>query len=150
MKASCLDTSAARSPTLSRQRGRLELAQGGTVFLDEVGELAPPLQAKLVRVLEQRVVDRVGGRRSVPIGVRVIAATNRDLEQPGRRPLRQDLFYRLNVVPYHVPRAILLRHDWPGNVRKLSNTIERCGRSSEVLPISCTTMRSDSRSIRRQ
>jgi DNA-binding NtrC family response regulator len=99
---------------LSQQLGRLELAQGGTVFLDEIGELAPGLQAKLLRVLEQRVVDRVGGRRSIPIDVRLIAATNRDLEAAmAAGSFRKDLFFRLNVVQYEVPPLRERRGDIP-------------------------------------
>ena len=99
---------------VSQQRGRLEMAQGGTVFLDEIGELALPLQAKLLRVLEQRVVDRVGGRRTVPIDVRVITATNRDLEAAMTSgQFRQDLFYRLNVVAYELPPLRERREDIP-------------------------------------
>jgi DNA-binding NtrC family response regulator/pSer/pThr/pTyr-binding forkhead associated (FHA) protein len=99
---------------LAQQRGRLEMANGGTVFLDEIGELAPPLQAKLLRVLEQRVVDRVGGRKSVKIDVRVVTATNRDLEaaMTGGH-FRPDLFYRLNVVAYEVPPLRERREDIP-------------------------------------
>jgi Nif-specific regulatory protein len=99
---------------LAQQRGRLEMANGGTVFLDEIGELAPPLQAKLLRVLEQRVVDRVGGRHSVKIDVRVITATNRDLEAAMTSGhFRRDLFYRVNVVAYEVPPLRERREDIP-------------------------------------
>ena len=104
-KASCSATSAARSPAPSRSSaGRLELAHGGTVFLDEIGELAPSLQAKLLRVLQDQIVERVGARRGIPIDVRVIAATNRDLAQAIRDgTFRDDLYYRLNVVSLTIP-----------------------------------------------
>jgi Nif-specific regulatory protein len=99
---------------VSQQRGRLELAQGGTVFLDEIGELALPLQAKLLRVLEQRVVDRVGGRHSVKIDVRIITATNRDLKAAiAAGGFRRDLFYRLDVVTHVVPPLRERREDIP-------------------------------------
>jgi Nif-specific regulatory protein len=89
---------------VSQQRGRLELAHKGTVFLDEIGELAPPLQAKLLRVLQDQTVDRVGARRGIPIDIRVIAATNRDLQQAIREgSFREDLYYRLDVVALTMP-----------------------------------------------
>ena len=145
-----------------RQRpGRFEQAQGGTLFLDEVGELSPAVQAKLLRVLQEREFQRVGGTATLRADVRVIAATNRDLEREvaaGR--FRDDLFYRLNVFAVHLPplrergddvllladhfvreiggrmgkgepglsrdaREVLLQHAWPGNIRELSNAIER-------------------------
>jgi two-component system response regulator HydG len=84
------------------KKGKLELAQGGTVFLDEVGELAPPLQAKLLRVLQEHEFDRVGGTRTLRLDVRLIAATNRNLvEQVRKGAFREDLFHRLNVVALH-------------------------------------------------
>ncbi len=88
----------------SQHQGRLELADGGTLFLDEIGELAEPVQAKLLRALEARVIERVGGGRSLPVDFRLIAATHRDLEQEvaGGR-FRSDLFYRLNVVSLPLP-----------------------------------------------
>lgn len=89
---------------VTQQRGKLELADKGSIFLDEIGELAPPLQAKLLRVLQDRLVERLGARRPIPIDVRVIAATNRDLEQAiAAGAFRQDLFYRLNVVSIELP-----------------------------------------------
>jgi DNA-binding NtrC family response regulator len=87
-----------------RRVGRFELADGGTLFLDEVGELAPALQVKLLRVLQERRFERVGGTATVEVDVRVVAATHRDLEQwvrDGR--FREDLYYRLNVVTIEVP-----------------------------------------------
>lgn len=84
--------------------GRFELAQNGTILLDEIGEMAPLLQAKLLRVLQEHEVDRVGGRHPVPINVRVIATTNKDLRKLiARGQFREDLFFRLNVVPLRIP-----------------------------------------------
>jgi PAS domain S-box-containing protein len=87
-----------------RHLGRFELSDGGTIFLDEVGELPMDTQIALLRVLQEREIDRVGGTRPIPVNVRVIAATNRDLEAATRNgTFRLDLFYRLNVFPIKVP-----------------------------------------------
>ncbi|MBU4566068.1 MAG: sigma 54-interacting transcriptional regulator [Desulfarculus sp.] len=84
--------------------GRFELAKGGTIFLDEIGELKPELQVKLLRVLEQRVFERVGGTRLIPMDARIIAATNLDLAQAmAQGRFREDLFYRLRTVPLTLP-----------------------------------------------
>ena len=84
--------------------GRFELAKGGTLFLDEIGELKPELQVKLLRVLEQRVFERVGGTRLIPMDARIIAATNRDLARAmAQGVFREDLFYRLRTVPLTIP-----------------------------------------------
>jgi DNA-binding NtrC family response regulator len=88
-----------------RQRiGRFEMAEGGTVFLDEIGEMSRPVQLKLLRVLQEREIERVGGSQTIKVNVRVIAATHRDLQRAmEERLFRQDLFYRLNVVPVKLP-----------------------------------------------
>jgi len=87
-----------------RRQGRFELADGGTLFLDEVGDLGPEAQAKLLRVLESGVVERVGGERPVEVNVRVLAATNKDLQHAVRQgQFREDLWFRLNVLPIHIP-----------------------------------------------
>jgi two-component system response regulator PilR (NtrC family)/two-component system response regulator AtoC len=88
-----------------RQRiGRFEMADGGTVFLDEIGEMSMPVQLKLLRVLQEREFERVGGNQTVKVDVRVIAATHKDLHRAmSERLFREDLFYRLNVVPIKLP-----------------------------------------------
>ena len=89
---------------VAQKKGKLEVAEGGTVFLDEIGELAPALQAKLLRVLQQREFERVGGTRTMPLDVRIVAATNRDLSAEVKRGgFREDLFHRLNVVALRMP-----------------------------------------------
>ncbi|MCC7202011.1 MAG: sigma-54-dependent Fis family transcriptional regulator [Nitrospirae bacterium] len=96
------------------KRGKLEVANGGTIFLDEIGDLKPELQAKILRVLEEREFDRVGGTQSVRIDIRTIAATNHNLYkkvQDGR--FREDLFFRLNVVTIHLPPLRERKEDIP-------------------------------------
>lgn len=84
--------------------GKFELANGGTIFLDEIGDMTMPMQAKLLRVLQEREVERVGGTKTNPVDVRVIAATNRDLElMMEKGSFRQDLYYRLNIITLHIP-----------------------------------------------
>ena len=146
---------------IGSRQGRFELANGGTIFLDEIGDLPLHLQAKLLRVLQEREYEKVGSSHPVKVNVRVIAASHRPLEaliKAGQ--LREDLYYRLNVVSIFIPplrerrsdlallidhflrrfaekngktirgltheaREILLRYDYPGNVRELENLIER-------------------------
>jgi DNA-binding NtrC family response regulator len=89
---------------MTKREGRFELAHGGTILLDEVSEVSPTVQAKLLRVLQERELERVGGNRTIKVDVRGVATTNRQLEQSvERKEFRQDLFFRLNVVPVHVP-----------------------------------------------
>jgi transcriptional regulator with GAF, ATPase, and Fis domain len=89
---------------IADRKGKFILADGGTIFLDEIGDMSAMLQAKILRVLQQREVDSVGADRPVTVDVRVIAATHRDLEAMVRKgEFRADLYYRLNVVPIHVP-----------------------------------------------
>ncbi len=84
--------------------GKIEYAEGGTLFLDEMGELPMPLQAKLLRFLQERVVERIGGREEIPVNVRVICATHQDLEDKiEKREFREDLYYRINEIPIVIP-----------------------------------------------
>jgi PAS domain S-box-containing protein len=100
--------------SLSRQIGRFELADHSTIFLDEVGELPPEVQAKILRVLEAKEIERLGNPKTVPVDVRVIAATNRDLEKAvDEGKFRVDLYYRLNVFPITVPPLRERREDIP-------------------------------------
>ncbi len=137
-----------------KRKGAFELAQGGTIFLDEIGELPLEMQPKLLRVLEEKQVKRIGGSERLKSDFRVVAATNRWLDQEVvKGNFRQDLYFRLNVVPIslpplrerredipllvrhflkgksiHVPQAVLAKlidHPWPGNVRELRNVLER-------------------------
>jgi len=104
--------------------GRLEAADGGTVFLDEIGELSPELQAKLLRFLETHEFERVGGERTVTVDVRVVAATNRDLGVEVRAGhFRQDLFFRLNVIGLHLPPLRQRRGDIPALTEYLLQTL---------------------------
>ena len=145
----------------TRRIGRFEEADGGTLFLDEIGELSPAIQVKLLRFLQEREISRLGGNASISVDVRIISATNRDLEASVRDGgFREDLFYRLKVVAMSLPplrerkedlpalldhflgkfakengknirgmtseaRDLLLKYDYPGNVRELVNIMER-------------------------
>jgi Nif-specific regulatory protein len=99
---------------LLQKKGRLELADGGTIFLDEIGDLSPSLQTKLLRVLQEREFERVGGSRTIKVDIRVLAATNRDLESAIKKgAFRQDLYFRLNVVKLTMPPLRERREDIP-------------------------------------
>jgi sigma-54 specific flagellar transcriptional regulator A len=145
---------------ISTRKGRFELAEGGTLFLDEIGDMPQPMQVKLLRVLQERTFERVGGSKSIKANVRIIAATHQHLEKMIEAgSFREDLYYRLNVFPIETPalrerkediplllkelmtrfeqeqgrtvrfteKAVesLMEHPWSGNVRELSNLIER-------------------------
>jgi len=99
---------------VAQKKGKVELAEGGTLFLDEISELAPELQAKLLRVLQEREFERVGGTRSIPLNIRLIAATNKSLLQAAETgQFRKDLYYRLNVVAVTLPPLRERRDDIP-------------------------------------
>jgi sigma-54 specific flagellar transcriptional regulator A len=145
---------------ITSRKGRFEIAEGGTLFLDEVGDMSLPMQVKLLRVLQERIYERVGSNTSSHCDVRIIAATHRNLEESiVRGTFRGDLFYRLNVFPIEMPTlssriddlpaligeftahaanrgrprlqllpetlSALSNYSWPGNIRELSNLIER-------------------------
>ena len=146
---------------VARRIGRFELADQGSIFLDEIGDLSPSLQMKLLRVLQEKEFERVGSNQTIRSDVRVIAATNRNLEEAIQKgTFREDLYYRLNVVTISLPplrerkedipllvehflkkynrenkkkvtslskeaRDLLVRYDYPGNVRELENIVER-------------------------
>jgi transcriptional regulator with PAS, ATPase and Fis domain len=114
----------------SQKKGKVELAEGGTLFLDEISELALGLQAKLLRVLQEREFERVGGTRTIPLDVRVVAATNKDLSSAvERREFRKDLYYRLNVVSVMMPPLRERREDI---VELAVHFIEKASRKSKV------------------
>jgi two-component system NtrC family response regulator len=99
---------------VAKRRGRFEKAHGGTLFLDEIGELSADLQVKLLRVLQERTFERVGGNDSVEVDIRIVAATNKDLrEAVANGTFREDLSYRLNVVEIHIPPLRERREDIP-------------------------------------
>ena len=144
-----------------RREGRFAQAHKGTIFLDEIGEMSPMMQAKLLRVIQEREIQRVGSDDTIKVDVRILAATNRNLEDDvAKGKFREDLYYRLNVVTVNMPPLrdrqddipllaqhflekyseknrkqvkgfspismdILLKYDWPGNIRELENAVER-------------------------
>jgi two-component system, NtrC family, response regulator AtoC len=114
----------------AKKLGRFELAHGGTIFLDEIGSLRLDLQTKLLRALQEREIERLGGVRAIPVDVRIVAATNINLKDAVRtRAFREDLYYRLNVVPVHVPPLRERREDIGQLVQYFVRKIAReCGR----------------------
>lgn len=144
------------------KRGVFEQAEGGTLFLDEIGEMTPAMQAKLLRAIQEREIVRVGGEKRIPVRLRLVCATNRDLQGlADQGHFRRDLFYRINVIHLRLPplrqrrddilwfarqfladnarakpaaakrlsiaaETALLGHSWPGNIRELRHTIDRC------------------------
>lgn len=129
------------SGAIRDKKGRFELAHGGTIFLDEVGELPKAVQVKLLRVLESGAFERVGGEKTVTVEVRVISATNRDLKREVEKGnFRQDLYYRLNVVPLQLPPLRERRDDIPLLVEHFLSLAAKHGRktvrfSSEALAV---------------
>lgn len=142
----------------SRRIGRFEQAQGGTLFIDEVGDIPLGIQVQLLRVLQERTFERVGGNQTIYADVRIIAATNKDLNQAiQKNEFREDLYYRLGVISIEIPPLrkrreditllvkhfllkyapartvtlsrealdVLMKYDWPGNIRELENAVER-------------------------
>jgi two-component system nitrogen regulation response regulator NtrX len=99
---------------VSRRRGRFETAAGGTLFLDEIGDMSLSAQAKVLRVIQEGKLERVGGEKTIDIDVRIVAATNKDLEaECGQGKFRQDLFFRLNVIPIKIPSLLERPEDVP-------------------------------------
>ncbi|HRF55050.1 MAG TPA: sigma-54 dependent transcriptional regulator [Aquimonas sp.] len=116
---------------LTSRKGRFELAEGGTLFLDEIGDMSMPMQVKLLRVLQERSFERVGGSETIRCNVRVIAATHRNLEDAiVKGSFREDLFYRLNVFPIEMPSLRDRREDLPELVNALTKQLEKSGRGS--------------------
>ena len=122
--------------------GRFELAEGGTIFLDEIGDLSPPLQVKILRVLQERTYERVGGTKTYKTDARVIAATNQDLEElVVAKRFREDLYYRLNVVPIVVPPLRQRSGDVPGLIdhfirqlnKRRGSSLTGCSEEARVL-----------------
>ncbi len=145
----------------SGKKGKFEQANKGTLFLDEISQLSPAAQAKLLRVLQEKEIERVGGSDSIPVDVRIVAATNDSLEDLVKQgAFRSDLFFRLNVIPIKLPPlrerkadiplfvekfaekygdqaglgtvsiapdalALIMKHEWPGNIRELEHAVER-------------------------
>ncbi len=118
------------------RKGRFELAHGGTIFLDEIGELSLGLQVKLLRVLQERSFERVGGTRTIDVDVRVVAATNQDLELAvQQKRFREDLYYRLNVIPVTIPPLRERRSDIP---QLVDHFLGRLNRKKQTAATSCS------------
>jgi DNA-binding NtrC family response regulator len=116
--------------------GRFESAQGGTVFLDEIGELSLVLQVKLLRVLQERSFERIGGTKTVELDIRVVAATNQDLEVAvQQKRFREDLYYRLNVIPVTIPPLRERRSDIP---QLVNHFLEKMTSSKRTTPAGCS------------
>jgi formate hydrogenlyase transcriptional activator len=121
---------------VARKVGRFELAHGGTLFLDEIGDIAPELQPKLLRVLQEQEFERLGGTKTIKVDVRLVAATNRDLgRMAAAKEFRADLYYRLNVFPIPLPPLRERREDIPQLVRYfVRENARRLGRTIETIP----------------
>lgn len=118
---------------ISNRKGRFELAQNGTIFLDEIGDMPQLLQVKLLRVLQERQIEPVGSSESIDIDVRVIAATHRDLEKAvAEGKFREDLFYRLNVIPIRMPALKERREDIPLLISHFLDRFVSADRSNEI------------------
>jgi DNA-binding NtrC family response regulator len=126
---------------VARKRGRFELAHRGTLFLDEIGEVSPGVQIKLLRVLQDKTFERVGGEETIEVDCRVIAATNRDLSQAiGQGQFREDLYYRLNVVNIHLPPLRERKEDIPLLISSfLTEFAEAAGKRLEGLDAKART-----------
>jgi transcriptional regulator with PAS, ATPase and Fis domain len=111
---------------LSQKRGRFERADKGTIFLDEIGELPPQAQVRLLRVLQTKEIERVGGVKTIPLDIRIIAATNRNLEEMVKlQQFREDLWFRLNVFPIWIPPLRERRSDIPALIQHFINLKSR-------------------------
>ncbi len=126
---------------VASRKGRFELAEGGTLFLDEIGDMSMPMQVKLLRVLQERSFERVGGDATIRCNVRVIAATHRNLEDSiAKGVFREDLFYRLNVFPIEMPALRDRREDLPMLVEALTHQLASSGRGNVSLSADASTV----------